>query len=80
MKTYYFYMKVDEVVAVEKNNEQEANKLITAGFKKQFEEIDSSSAENALKRFADIRGDEIDTMHAFTSGAVVLGLFSAILR
>lgn len=80
MKTYYFYMKVDEVVAVEKNNEQEANKLITAGFKKQFEEIDSNSAENALKRFANIRGNEVENIYTFAGYGLLYGLFAAIVR
>ncbi|MEA9390004.1 hypothetical protein SJI19_05450 [Acerihabitans sp. TG2] len=68
------------MIALDKADDAEAIRLTASGFKKQFEEIEASSRENALTRFADIRNEETTTEHAFATGAVFSGIVNAILK
>ena len=63
MNHYSFFMK--------------AEKLITAGYEKQFEEIEAVSTEKALERFANIRGEEVKNIYALTGSDILLGIVGA---
>lgn len=71
-------MKSEKIIAIEKSNEQNIQKLIAAGYKKQFEEVRATSTKKALKRFADIRGEEIKNIYALTGSDVLLGIVGII--
>lgn len=77
MNNYAFFMKSEKVIAIVKSNEQEAQKLIAAGYEKQFEEVEAASTEKALERFANIRGEEIKNIYALTGSDILLGMVGA---
>ncbi|ENR5393094.1 TPA: hypothetical protein KEY68_000283 [Providencia rettgeri] len=70
-------MKAGKVIAIVTPNEQETQKLIAAGYGKQFEEVDAVSTEKALERFADIRGEEVKNIYALTGSDILLGIAGA---
>ncbi|MGO2333746.1 hypothetical protein [Providencia sp.] len=78
MNNYCFFVKSEKIIAIEKSNEQNIQKLIAAGYKKQFEEVRATSTKKALKRFADIRGEEIKNIYALTGSDVLLGIVGII--
>ncbi|HHE6469322.1 TPA: hypothetical protein ACPFI9_001009 [Providencia rettgeri] len=77
MNHYSFFMKAGKVIAIVTPNKQETQKLITAGYEKQFEEVEAVSTEKALERFADIRGEEVKNIYALTSPDILLGIVGA---
>ncbi|MDH2364487.1 MULTISPECIES: hypothetical protein [Providencia] len=77
MNHYSFFMKAGKVIAIVTPNEQETQKLITAGYEKQFEEIEAVSTEKALERFANIRGEEVKNIYALTGSDILLGIVGA---
>jgi len=80
MPYFCFFVKGNEVIALDKADAAEAIRLTESGFDQQFEEFEASSSENALTRFADIRNEETTTEHAFATGAVFSGIVNAILK
>ncbi|MBH2718758.1 hypothetical protein I5P68_03200 [Serratia ureilytica] len=68
------------LTAVNKSDAESASLLVGPGYKQQPEEIDAPDAIMALKRFADIKNEEIATEHAFTTGAVFSSVLSALLK
>ncbi|ATG15266.1 TPA: hypothetical protein ACS7XC_002183 [Providencia alcalifaciens] len=79
MSTYCFFIKSDEVVALEMTESQAAAELLNAGYQKQFEEIDANTKELALARFADIRGEELKSTYAFAGESTFSGLITSFL-
>lgn len=79
MSTYCFFIKSDEVVALEMTETQNAIELVNMGYQKQFEEIEANSKELALARFADIRGEELKSTYAFAGESTFSGLITSFL-
>ncbi len=55
MNNYCFFVKSEKIIAIEKSNELNIQKLIAAGYKKQFEEVRATSTKrhlNVLQIFA----------------------------
>lgn len=77
MNHYSFFMKAGKVIAIVTPNEQETQKLIAAGYEKQFEEIEAVSTEKTLERFANIRGEEVKNIYALTGSDILLGIVGA---
>ncbi|HHP7837664.1 TPA: hypothetical protein ACSHSI_004718 [Serratia marcescens] len=80
MADFILFRKDHHLTAVNKSDAESASLLVGQGYEQQPEEIEAADANMALKRFADIKNEEIATEHAFTTGAVFSSVLSAILK
>ncbi|MBH2952477.1 hypothetical protein [Serratia sp. FS14] len=80
MSEFILFRKDHHRTSVNKSDTESASLLVGQGYEQQPEEIDASDASMALKRFADIKNEEIATEHAFTTGAAFSSVLSAILK
>jgi len=78
MNHYSFFMKAGKVIAIVTPNEQETQKLIAAGYEKQFEEISATTKKNALTRFSDIRRNNRIDHRNFLAGAGTMPLIGIL--
>lgn len=78
MPDYRFYQKENQIVALEKSDEDEASRLCEMGYKKQFEEINAGNGKLALQRLADIRREDAINHRNFLAGAGNVPLIGAM--
>ncbi len=74
MTTFVFFKKGSQLFALDKADTEKASRLKAKGYEKQFEEIDAALAEQALKRYADIKKEEEIAPFAWASGAIFQAL------
>ncbi len=79
MPDFLFFKKGRQIVVADRKDQEAATQLISQGYEKQFEEVTASSAENALKRFHDIRKDQEDLEYGFLTGGI-FGLVTLLVR
>ncbi|AHB72599.1 hypothetical protein QMS56_08950 [Cronobacter malonaticus] len=79
MTTFVFFKKGSQLFALDKADTEKASRLKAKGYEKQFEEIDAALAEQALKRYADIKKEEEIAPFAWASGAIFSGVIVVVL-
>lgn len=82
MVIYNFFVKGKQLVVMDNSTSDYADnekQLLEQGYVKQFEELQAASPKAALARFKDIKGEEYQTAHAFTTGGVFTSLIGALL-
>ncbi|EPT6934358.1 hypothetical protein ACVRUG_003968 [Cronobacter malonaticus] len=78
MTTFVFFKKGSQLFALDKADTEKASRLKAKGYEKQFEEIDAALAEQALKRYADIKKEE-EIAPSWASGAIFSGVIVVVL-
>lgn len=78
MPDYSFFIKHKDLVVLESSDAKGATQLTEQGFEKQFEEIDSPNAKQALARFNDIRREKQTDHHNFMAGAIAMPLIGVM--
>ncbi|EOI5717465.1 hypothetical protein ACMS0D_003797 [Cronobacter turicensis] len=79
MTTFVFLKKGSQLFALDKADTEIASGLKAKCYEKQFEEIDATVAEQALKRYADIKKEEEIAPFAWASGAIFSGVMFMVL-
>lgn len=82
MVIYSFFVKGEQIVVLNNSEPDFADnqqQLLDKGYVRQFEELQATSPQAALARFKDIKGEEYQTAHAFTTGGVFTSLIGALL-